>query len=320
MPNLTTISDSYRIQYANSFELADQQLDNRLVDTVVVKPQNGASLRENLINATNWSTKASRGSATVNTDVAMPVRWGFFTQYAHSFCMDEFDEINLGMQVSPTGDLIQDQTAGYNRQRDDVIITALGGAATQSTAGSTNGGIPSTSSVAFDATNQLIKVDRVPFGGTAVNSGMTIDKVRYAKFKMDKAEVSASDRFFVISAAEIQDLLATTEVTNALYNQVKALVKGEIDSFLGFNFKHSERLNTITSTTNTAGTTITGTFRQCFAYSKRAIVFGESPKQFHMDILPTQQHDLQCRASVSLAALRRLDTGVVQILTDTTKQ
>ena len=39
-----------------------------------------------------------------------------------------------------------------------------------------------------------------------------------------------------------------------------------------------------------------------------------------MDILPTQQHDLQCRAAVSLSALRRLDTGVVQIQTDTSKQ
>jgi hypothetical protein len=320
MPNLTTISDSYRIQYANSFELADQQIDTRLVDTVVVKPQMGASLRENLISPTTWSTKGARGTATVNTDVIMPVRWGFFTQFAHSFCMDEFDEINLGMQVSPTGDLIQDQTAGYNRLRDDVIIGAALNAATQSTATATNGGIPTTTSIPFDTTNQLIKADRVPFGGTNVTSGLTLDKVKYTKFKFDKAEVSAADRYFVISAAEIQDLLSTTEISNALYNQVKALVKGDIDSFLGFKFIHSERLPVITSTTNTAGTTITGNFRQCIAYSKRALVFSESPKEFHMDILPMQQHDLQCRAAVSASALRRLDTGVVQIQTDTSKQ
>jgi hypothetical protein len=320
MPNLTQISDSYRIQYSNSFELADQQTENRLVDTVVTKPQNGASLRENMINPTNWKAKGARGAATTAIDIVMPVRWGFYSQFDHPFIMDEFDEVNLGMQVSPSGDLIADQTAGYNRLRDDVIISAALGAATQSTAGATTGGIPQTTSVAFDSANQLIKVDRVGFGGTNVTSGLTLDKVKYTKFKFDKAEVKAGDRFFIVSAAEIQDMLNTTEISNALYNQVKALVKGELDTFLGFKFIHSERLPLITSTTNTAGATITGSFRQCVAYSKRALVFSESPKEFHMDILPNQQHDLQCRAAVSVSALRRLDTGVVQIQTDTSKQ
>ena len=38
-------------------------------------------------------------------------------------------------------------------------------------------------------------------------------------------------------------MLATTEVTSSDYNVVKALATGSVDSFLGFNFIMSTRLN-----------------------------------------------------------------------------
>ena len=42
---------------------------------------------------------------------------------------------------------------------------------------------------------------------------------------------------------QIQDLLGTTEVSSSDYNTVKALAMGQVDSFLGFNFIMSTRLN-----------------------------------------------------------------------------
>ena len=46
----------------------------------------------------------------------------------------------------------------------------------------------------------------------------------------------------MITASQIQSLLRTTEVTSSDYNTVRALVNGEINSFMGFNFVRTERL------------------------------------------------------------------------------
>jgi hypothetical protein len=48
----------------------------------------------------------------------------------------------------------------------------------------------------------------------------------------------------VVSAKQLSDLLGSTTITSADFNSVKALVQGELDTFLGFNFIRSERLST----------------------------------------------------------------------------
>ncbi|GAH48044.1 unnamed protein product, partial [marine sediment metagenome] len=61
-----------------------------------------------------------------------------------------------------------------------------------------------------------------------------------AKQILDEAEAPPEDRYFVCTSESIIDLLGTTEVTSADYNTVKALVAGQINSFLGFTFKQTE--------------------------------------------------------------------------------
>ncbi len=48
--------------------------------------------------------------------------------------------------------------------------------------------------------------------------------------------------YYAASAKNLDNLLGTTEVTSADYNTVKALVKGEVDTFMGFKFVSIERL------------------------------------------------------------------------------
>ena len=50
-------------------------------------------------------------------------------------------------------------------------------------------------------------------------------------------------RYLVCGPKQVQDLLATTEVTSSDFNTVKALAQGSVDSFLGFQFIMSTRLN-----------------------------------------------------------------------------
>jgi hypothetical protein len=44
------------------------------------------------------------------------------------------------------------------------------------------------------------------------------------------------DRYILIHAANLQNLLSETAVTSSDFNTVKALVQGELDTFLGFKF------------------------------------------------------------------------------------
>lgn len=74
----------------------------------------------------------------------------------------------------------------------------------------------------------------IDLGGT--NSGLNIEKLRRAKRLMDANGVPTQDRYFAHSAYALEQLLGETEATSADFNTVRALVNGEIDTFLGFKF------------------------------------------------------------------------------------
>ena len=50
-------------------------------------------------------------------------------------------------------------------------------------------------------------------------------------------------RFIIVGPIQISDLLAVTQATSSDYASVKALVNGEIDTFMGFKFVVSNRLS-----------------------------------------------------------------------------
>lgn len=95
--------------------------------------------------------------------------------------------------------------------------------------------------------------------------GLTIKKVLAAKKALDKKGVPNMERFFVCGAAQLNDdLLASVEVTSADYNSVKALVNGEVNTFLGFTWK-------MIGDREEGGLPLSGTTRTCAAYHKQAV-------------------------------------------------
>ena len=155
---------------------------------------------------------------------------------------------------------------------------------------------------------QKIAVDYVETGSTA-NSGLTIAKLRQAAFLLTNAEVDDSDpRIMVVSAKQIQDLLRTTEVTSGDYNTVRALVNGEINTFMGFNFRRvSSSLLPYASGTGV---------RTCFAYVKSGLKLADAGRKVHVDIRADKSHSLQIRTVVSLGATRMQEAKVVEVPCD----
>jgi hypothetical protein len=71
-------------------------------------------------------------------------------------------------------------------------------------------------------------------GGT--DSDMNIAKLLEVKRKMDAANIPPTGRHWLGHSNALAALLTTTQVTSSDYASVKALVKGEVDTFLGFQF------------------------------------------------------------------------------------
>jgi hypothetical protein len=99
-------------------------------------------------------------------------------------------------------------------------------------------------------------------GGT--DSGLNVTKLRRAKRLLDAQGVPAEDRYLVHSAVGLEQLLGETEATSSDYNSVKALVSGEVNTFLGFTFVMIEDRDE-------GGLDLTSNIRKNFAFHKAAM-------------------------------------------------
>jgi hypothetical protein len=70
-----------------------------------------------------------------------------------------------------------------------------------------------------------------------VATNLTVKELRTASKHLNDIEADDSDRFCLTNAQGLDALLATTEITSSDYNSVKALVQGDVDTFMGFKFK-----------------------------------------------------------------------------------
>lgn len=148
----------------------------------------------------------------------------------------------LQMLVDPKSAYMEAKKAAGARKKDDIIVAALGGTSYSGQNGTISNTLSGTSLIAASAT------------------GLTKLKLIQAKVTLDENEVEDQDRFFGCAASQIGDLLNTTEVTSSDFNVVKALVEGTVKTWLGFNFKPSERFTVDDSSA-----------RKCYAWQKKGI-------------------------------------------------
>ena len=197
------------------------------------------------------------------------------------------------MLVDPVGAYTTNAGNSMGRKWDDLIIGNDGaGAVAGGMIGDAMDGTGAT--VVFDAANQ-----EIPAGA----GGMTIAKLTEAKYIMDNNDVDTMGRCIVIGPAQLRDLLDTTEITSVDYNSVKALVKGEINTFLGFDFVTSTRLPLITGE------------RACVAFQKDAVGLAVNrDTEIRRDERSDISYALQVFARFTANATRIDDAGVVRIL------
>jgi hypothetical protein len=246
------IPDHYSVSFTSNVELLLQQMDSRFSDCVGVGTYTGENAQVvKQFGEVEFQEKTSRLADTNFSEIEHRQRWVAPTDYDLALPVEREDEIR--MLDSPTSAYVEAMTAAWNRKKDAVIMTGALGTAKTGKNGGTN--------TAFDTTNFSVAADFVLAGGAA-NSGLTIPKLTEAKRMLDAAECPESNRYFGHGSTQLQDLLNTTQITSADYNTVKALVAGEVDTFMGFKFKRYE------------GFAVASSVRSCVAWHKSGLHLG----------------------------------------------
>jgi len=286
------VTTAFVQQYSQNLAHLAQQKGSRLRGLVRTEGVRAKQAFFDQIGSQTASVRTTRGADTIINDTPHARRRVTLADYEVADLIDDQDK--LRMIVDPTSSYAQAQAFAIGRAMDDVIISAATGTAYTGETGTT-----SVTLSGYNSGSQVIAA-----GGTA----MTIAKLREAKFILDNADVDPSiPRVIVVSPKQIQDLLATTEVTSSDFNTVKALAQGQISDFLGFTFITSTRLSLDSSTD----------VRSCFAYAVDGMLLAVG-KDLHVriDERPDKSYATQVYAAMSIGATRMEEDKVVQIECD----
>ena len=225
----TEITTAFVEQYSSNIQMLSQQKGSLLRDKVRVESVTGKNAFFDQVGSVTASVRSTRHADTPQSDTPHSRRRVSLVDYEFADLIDDLDKVR--MLVDPTSTYALAAAYAMGRAMDDAIITAATGSADTGVAGGT--------AVALHASQIITE---------AGTTGMTIAKLREAKEIIDLADVDPSlPRHIIVSPKQITDLLGTTEVTSSDFNTVKALAQGDINSFLGFNFIVSNRLNIASS-------------------------------------------------------------------------
>jgi len=102
------------------------------------------------------------------------------------------------------------------------------------------------------------------YEASGTTSNMTLQKITGASATLSDNGVPMEGRVMVVSPAAIQSMMNDSTITSADYNALRVLMSGEINTFMGFEWKMIE-------TRAEGGLSVTSNIRDCYAYSKSAV-------------------------------------------------
>lgn len=143
------------------------------------------------------------------------------------------------------------------------------------------------------------------------NTGLTVSKLAQAATLLDKYDVPSEDRWFLGNWKSKQSLLSEEKATSADYATIKALMRGEIDTFMGFKFIWiGERAE--------GGLTVASDIRRNFAFHKSSIGYAQNMGiKTDVDWIPEKASHLA--QSMFAANAKVIDlVGIIEVETDET--
>lgn len=222
-----------RVQaYKSAVVHLSQQKGSRLRMGVDTEPVYGKRTFFDQIGAVDVTWKTSRHADTPRADTPHARRSLITRTAVYADLIDQDDRIRLIWD--PAGPYVQAGMMTMGRAMDDVILEAATGVAYTGEEGTTQ--------TPYDTNNTVDVQVREP-GVSAADYGLNVAKLIEAKKVLDGHDVDPDEpRFIGVDAAQLGSLLKTTKATSSDYATVKALVAGQIDTFMGFKFLLTNRL------------------------------------------------------------------------------
>lgn len=287
------ITTAFVQQYRANVEHLVQQKGSRLRALVRAETQNAEFEFYDRIGATTAQEVTGRHQDTPLINVPHDRRRVSLRDFDWADLIDRPDRIR--MLIDPSSPYSQNAAYALGRKMDEVILDAAFGSVYTGKTGATTVTFPSTQQIAVDYVES----------GAATNSGLTIAKLRKAKQILDANEVDPTERRYIaVTAKQVTDLLKTTEVSSADYNTVRALVQGELNTFMGFEFVRTELVRTNASN-----------HRRVLAWAQSGLLLAVG-QDIITDIGPRRdkRNSTQVYVSASFGATRMEEEKVVEII------
>ena len=279
----TQITTAFVNQFSANISLLAQQRGSLLRKAVRVETVTGEKAFFDQVGSASAVQRTSRHADTPLVTTPHSRRMVSMSDYEWADLIDDQDKVR--MLADPTSVYAQAAAASMGRSMDDVIITAAIGTAKTGASGSTSTTLPAGQKIAHGS------------------AGLTIAKLISAKKILDENDVDPSiKRWIAVSPEQIEDLLNNTTVTSSDFNTVKALATGDIDSYVGFQFIVTNRLND------------DGTSRQVIAWAEDGITLAvASDMSARIDERADKSYSTQVYAAMTVGSTRMEEEKVVEI-------
>ncbi len=228
--------------------------------------------------------KIGKGVASVRvrqTDVTpLNVTYSQVTATMSDYIAAEYSDIFHQSHVNfdERRELVQVVSKAIARRMDQLCIDALDAASSPSTVATSVGGAA---------------------------SNMNIEKLRAAAKALNDKNVPAEGRHLLMHSSQLDAMLGETEITSSDFATVKALVRGEVTSFMGFNI--------ITMGDRDEGGVPKPSTRTCFAWHQDSMGYAESISQkSEVNYIPEKTSFL-VSSMFSAGAVAIDDEGIVKI-------
>jgi hypothetical protein len=264
--------------------LFDAEVKQAYQASAVLRP--AVRIRAGVEGSTYKFPKIGKGVAQVRipqTDITpLNVTYSQVTATLSDYIAAEYSDIFMQAKVNfdERRELVKVVSNAIGRRQDQLILDAL------------------TASSASSVGNDI--------GGSDTN--MNVAKLRTAAQTLNANNVPMDNRHIIIHANSLASLLSETAVTSSDFNTVKALVQGEINTFLGFTFH-------VLGDRTEGGLIKDGSNdRTCFAFHKDALGLAEgiAPKT-EINYVPEKTSFL-IASMFSAGAVAIDDEGIVKIV------
>lgn len=307
-----SIDTAFINTYKSNIMMLSQQMGSRLKSAVRNEIQKSETDFYERIGSVDAQDITNRHGDTPILNTPHTRRAVTLTDAEYGDLIDKMDKVR--MLIDPQGSYVKAAVYALGRRSDDKIIAAA--------LGNAYGGKSGTDTTALPSTQKVAAHD----GTTTTGVGLNVRTLRAVQAIFDGNDVDESiPRYFAFSSKQKQDLLGETEVTSSDFNTIRALVAGEIDTFMGFKFIRTERLarsatdvtyNVATGVTGSGTGTITAAnSRRCFAWAEDGIVFAQGVDPFvRITERADKRYSMQVYVAHSVGAVRLEEDKVVEVI------